>query len=644
MPSLRQKLQSLSNDYSAEAAAYRAASGEDLLSWTPARTDVAMRVAIVMPLLDRAAAGALPNAIRAWSAAADPARVVLLLAGDVPVEEVRAACAESALEVRYASDGNIWPALNGAVAADDAEALLLATPEFLPSPHALAELAFRQQMVPNAVLLGFARRDRRLRRAVFPDNLLAASDDLRLLGHGRAILDSRGGVSDLLTIASGGPLCLRRDTFAAAGGFDPAIDSWPHQLAWIAACGVAAGGKVIPVYAAAFDRQPRAAGNTDRRRALAGELSLQRRLQADFDPHPLVASGTVTTIRNASPRRAAPPPSPARPLQPPRERRLRHVLTLPASSHVARGRHHFAQGLLALAARDFELALRCDPDDAAARAERGRLLLATGDAHAAAAELEIAARAKELDGRARSDIQTTLGQAWLQLGEFRQAKLAFDRAVDAHSGNAAARVALLRLAESCEAQHGLGDVVVDASVNAIEGWLSPEEQRLLAQIAVAAAPLGPDYLEVGSYCGKSTVVIATALRDAGARRILYAVDPHGNFPEGRHETSLPILEENLRSRGLEPWVRIVQARSTDVRVDGEYALVFIDGDHSYESVAADVAHFRDAIAPGGFLAFHDYSRYWPGVRTVVQRVLAEGAFDFVSNRGGLIVFRRPEIR
>lgn len=644
MPSLRQKLQSLSNDYSADATAYRAATGDDLLSWTPGRADVAMRVAIVMPLLDRAAADALPNAIRAWNAATDPARAVLLLAGDTTAEEARAACAESALEVRYASGGDVWSALNGAIAAADAEALLFATPEFLPSPHALAELAFRQQMVPNAVFLAFARRDRRLRRAVFPDNLLAVSDDLRLLGHGRVILDSRGGVSDLSAIAGGGPLCLRRDAFVAAGGFDSAIDSWPHQLAWIAACAVAAGGKVIPVYAAAFDKWPRPADEGDRRRALAGELSLQRRLQADFDPHPLVASGAVTTIRCASPRRVAPLPPPVPPLRPPRERRLRHVLTLPASSHVARGRHHFAQGLLALAARDFELALRCDPDDAAARAERGRLLLAAGDARAAAAELEITARAPQHDGRTRSDVHTSLGQAWLQLGEYRQAKLAFDRAVDAHAGNASARIALLRLAERCEVRHGLGDIVVDASVNAIEGWLSPEEQRLLAQIAVAAAPLGPDYLEVGSYCGKSTVVIASALRDAGIRRILYAVDPHGDFPDGRHETSLPILEENLRSRGLEPWVRIVQARSTDVRVDGEYALVFIDGDHSYDSVAADVAHFRDAIAPGGFLAFHDYSRYWPGVRTVVQRVLDDGAFDFVSNRGGLIAFRRPEIR
>jgi predicted O-methyltransferase YrrM len=643
MPALRQKLQSLSNDYSAEADAYRAATGNDLLSWTAAPAEIAMRVAIVMPLLDRAAADALPNAVRAWNAAADPRCVMLLLAGDMTPEEARLACADCALEVGYASGSDVWVALNGAIAAADAEVLLFATPDFLPSPHALAELVIRQQMLPAGVLLGFAQRDRRLRRAAFPENLLAASDDLRLLGHGRTIVDSRGGVSDLLKIAGAGPLSLRRETFVAAGGFDPAIDSWPHQLAWIAACAAAAGAKVVPVYAAAFDKQPHIADDADRRRALAGERSLQRRLQADFDPQPLVAVGTVTTIRAASPRAAVPPTPPGQPLRPPRERRLRHVLAQPASSHVARGKHHFAQGLLALAARDFELALLCDPDDAAARMERARLLLATGDARAAVADIEVALRASQLDARGRSDALTTLGQAWLQRGEYTRAKLAFDRAVDAHSGNATARAALPRLVDLSEARQGLGDVAVEASANAVEGWLSPEEQRLLAQMAIAAAPLGPDYLEVGSYCGKSTVVIAAALRDAGARRILHAVDPHGNFPDGRHETSLPILRENLRSRGLEPWVRIVQARSTDVRVDGAYALVFIDGDHSYESVAADVAHFRDAIAPGGFLAFHDYSRYWPGVRSVVQGVLEGGEFDFVSQRGGLIAFRRPPV-
>jgi predicted O-methyltransferase YrrM len=738
MTSLRMILDSTPNDYGDQEAAYFRDTAQELLSFEPLQGrglggDDA-RVAVILPALDDAAV------IRAWSetelASAHPHGVVLVVAGNGSL-----GIAESALDVLLAPSAPVWSAINGAIAKIDCDHLVFAGPGHFPSRASLSELVRRLQVLPRSVLLPMTfglgswtqlqhpefHRDRRLRRAVFPENLLVGTEHLKRLGRGCTILDTGGGLDDLLTVVGEGPIGMARETFIAAGGFDPRIDSWPHQLRWITARAAALGNKVIPVYAAAFGRKgPRT------RVAVTGELALQRCLQENADIRPLTAPDVpLIEVRASSmaARRAVdvPPscssrkgkhafaagqferadaelelaarngcvrPADVRLLQARalralgdygrahdalrlagverssvleetalllaeeghygaarevidraralgRRSRLEHVLEQPTSSHVARGRHHLARGLPKLAARDLDFALLGSPDDAVARHERGRLLLALGDPSGAASELEAVARTDGLDPRMRSEMYTCLGNARMELGALRQAKLAWDLAVDAHAGNAGARIALMRLTETCERLQGLADdVVVDPTANAIEGWLAPEEQKLLAQLANAAAALGHDFLEVGSYCGKSTVVIAAALRAIGAQRILYAVDPHEDFPEGKHETSLPILETNLSTRGLQPWVRIVKARSTDVRIDAPFALVFIDGDHSYESVAADYRHFRDAIVTGGFLAFHDYSRYWPGVRTVVQSALDDPAFDFVSHRGGLIALRK----
>jgi tetratricopeptide (TPR) repeat protein len=759
MPSLRQILQSTPNDYRDDEITYLRETGQELLSFEPLHGEDPAgqsRVAVVIPVIDEASAVLLPAAIRAWSetafVSAFPGRATLVVAGVISLEAAAPACADSAAEVLFApaDPATLWSAINGTVAGLDCEALIFAAPDLLPSRDCPAELLRRQQLLPRSVLLPFTfpllswrglerpdfHRDSRLHRPVFPENLMVASEHLKELGHGRTILDTGNGLTDLLSVI-GETISVARELFVATGGFDSRIESWPHQLAWMAGCAAALGSKVVPVYAAAFGKTPGAQAPPEaREKALAGERQLHRRLQDDFDPRPLEATPAIVHSFPASAangRRTASPAAPpshirlakqalaagqfaravaeleiagrneegraaairmdqaramaalgdyaqahealrlasaaggerpsilaamalllaqegrygaareclgrARALGG-RDRRIQHILEQPASSHVARGRHHLSAGLHQLARRDFDFALLCDPDDPAARHERGRLLIAAGDVRRGAAELESALQAQNLDGRMRSALYADLGRAHLELGAHREAKLAWDRAADAQGGDASVRVALTRLTGTCERLHGFGEVSFDPSAAEIEGWLAPEEQKLLAQLAAAASALGPDFLEVGSYCGKSTVVIASVLRAVGARRLLYAVDPHQDFPEGRHETSLPILEANLRTRGLAPWVRIIQARSTDIEVPAPLAFIFIDGDHSFESVAADYRHFRDAVAPGGFLAFHDYSRHWPGVRTVVQGALEDSAFEFVSQRGGLIALRK----
>ena len=59
--------------------------------------------------------------------------------------------------------------------------------------------------------------------------------------------------------------------------------------------------------------------------------------------------------------------------------------------------------------------------------------------------------------------------------------------------------------------------------------------------------------------------------------------------------------------------------------DQSLDFVFLDADHDYESVKADIAAWLPKVKPGGILAGHDYMCGWPGV----DRAVAE-AFNAVT--------------
>ena len=62
----------------------------------------------------------------------------------------------------------------------------------------------------------------------------------------------------------------------------------------------------------------------------------------------------------------------------------------------------------------------------------------------------------------------------------------------------------------------------------VKGFLHPDEGECLYRLAYSAAALGPA-LEVGSYCGKSTLYLGAGVRDGGG--LLYALDHHRGSEE-----------------------------------------------------------------------------------------------------------------
>jgi predicted O-methyltransferase YrrM len=157
-------------------------------------------------------------------------------------------------------------------------------------------------------------------------------------------------------------------------------------------------------------------------------------------------------------------------------------------------------------------------------------------------------------------------------------------------------------------------------INTVKGFLDMVEGDALYQHALAAAQLGP-LLEVGSYCGKSTVYLGAACKQCDA--LLYAVDHHRGSEE--HQPGEEYHDAELYDRRYEHFDSFPQFRHTLKRADLEntvvpivassilaarhwntpLAMVFIDGGHSMEAALTDYRSWAGHVMRGGLLAIHD---------------------------------------
>jgi len=201
---------------------------------------------------------------------------------------------------------------------------------------------------------------------------------------------------------------------------------------------------------------------------------------------------------------------------------------------------------------------------------------------------------------------------------------------------------------------------------AARGFMPADEGDALHAAALAAATEvpGAPLIEIGSYCGRSTIWLAAAAHQAGT--VVFAVDHHRGSEEnqagwehhdpevvdprtGRMDT-LPFFRRALEAAGLEDDAVAVVGRSPAVAAhwpDASAALVFIDGGHGIEPAAADYAGWAPKVAVGGTLAIHDvFPDPADGGRPPYEQIfvpaLESGRFRLTAAVGSLRLLRRVD--
>ncbi len=196
-------------------------------------------------------------------------------------------------------------------------------------------------------------------------------------------------------------------------------------------------------------------------------------------------------------------------------------------------------------------------------------------------------------------------------------------------------------------------------IDSIKGFLADDEAAALYNAALLQASRGP-VLEIGSYCGKSTVVLGSACQQQGS--ILYAVDHHrgseehqkGEFfhdPELYDESeaqfdSFREFRRNIAAARLHDTVVPIVASSEVASRHWQtpLAMVFIDGGHSMEAALSDYRCWAGHILRGGILAIHDlFDEPENGGQApiaIYRLALASGLFRPIERASSLALLER----
>jgi len=154
----------------------------------------------------------------------------------------------------------------------------------------------------------------------------------------------------------------------------------------------------------------------------------------------------------------------------------------------------------------------------------------------------------------------------------------------------------------------------------VKGFLDPAEGERLYELALEAANLGP-CLEVGCYCGKSTVFLGAACKTVGQQ--LFALDHHRGSEE--HQSGEQFHDPELFDSAVGKMDSFREFRRTIDRAGLEdtvvpivastglagrhwrtpLGMVFIDGGHSDAAAIADYRTWAAHVVAGGVLAIHD---------------------------------------
>ena len=186
-----------------------------------------------------------------------------------------------------------------------------------------------------------------------------------------------------------------------------------------------------------------------------------------------------------------------------------------------------------------------------------------------------------------------------------------------------------------------------AATTSVEGWLS-DDQLVRLHEAALVVPGGGRIVEIGSFRGRSTIVLASA---APSGVEVVAIDPHAGNDRGPQEiegfaeeaaNDNAVFNENLTRAGVRDRVRHVRKLSNDAHGDvgDPIDLLYIDGAHRYRPARDDIRAWGARVKPGGTMLIHDSFSSIGVTLAIASSLLTSKAFTYVARSGSMTEYRR----
>ncbi len=171
----------------------------------------------------------------------------------------------------------------------------------------------------------------------------------------------------------------------------------------------------------------------------------------------------------------------------------------------------------------------------------------------------------------------------------------------------------------------------------IEGYLHTAEGAALSVLAISGPGSG-EVVEIGSFKGRSTCFLSWGAAQARRGKVT-AIDHFCGSPQMQRGAAFEdpaivqmgstrsAFDANLQAAGLIDQVEVMDMPEEQAAENWQkpIRLLFIDGDHSYDSTKRDFELFSPHVVPDGVICFHDYgTQSWPGVTRFVNELVAQG--------------------
>lgn len=184
-----------------------------------------------------------------------------------------------------------------------------------------------------------------------------------------------------------------------------------------------------------------------------------------------------------------------------------------------------------------------------------------------------------------------------------------------------------------------------AAVDGVDGWMSPDQAEALYK-AAAACHAGDQIVEIGSFRGRSTIVLASA---AAPGVSVIAIDPHAGNDRGPNEldgfveqasVDHEVFTANLIDAGVADRVRHVRQMSDAAHTDveGEIAVLYIDGAHRFAPARLDIEQWGARVRPGGTLLIHDSFSSVGVTGAIVAELMFGRRFRYVGRARSLTIY------
>ena len=232
---------------------------------------------------------------------------------------------------------------------------------------------------------------------------------------------------------------------------------------------------------------------------------------------------------------------------------------------------------------------------------------------------------------------------------------------------------------------------IERLVEGVPGWTPIDQLFSLFTLLLSTAGMRGDVIEIGAWCGRSSVVLGTGARLLGETRVV-SIDlfpersdweerPDGTFSfavtlDGRRQIGYrehtvwrepyerdirplyeryggirEIFDRVVSERNLSDTVQAIRGTSDALRPLGEAGLrcrlAFVDADHSYDAVCRDIRNVEGVLLPGGWICFDDAFSHYEGVdRAIRDLVITSGKYVVAQQltRKLFVARKRPAAR